>query len=127
MGLDTGMGVHRPATGSLGGVSAEVGGGERRWGKAVRWLRARALESGCLVSNPDSVPPRCVTLGKSLSFSVSQYPIYKVREISVYEHRLCSCRGQVLATKLPGVVLLNPDSLEVRGLDSGVRQIWVRI
>lgn len=60
-----------PWAGSLGGVRAEVERGERCLGKAVWWLRARALESGPLGSNPDPVAPRCVTLGKSLSFLVS--------------------------------------------------------
>ena len=73
-GLDLGMEAHSPWPGALGSVRAEAEGRERRSGKAVRRLSARALDLGRLSSNPDPVAPLCVTLGKSLRFSEFQYP-----------------------------------------------------
>lgn len=68
------MGAHSPGPGGAVRCESEVEGGERRPGEAVPRLRVRALESGRLGLNPDTVAPRCVTLGKWLSFSESQYP-----------------------------------------------------
>lgn len=49
-GPDKGLGARIRGSGELGGVRVEVEGWEKRLrGKAVWWLRVRALESGRLV------------------------------------------------------------------------------
>ena len=78
-------------------MKAEAEGRGRRSGKAVRWLRAMALDIRRPASNPDLVAPLLCDLGQVaplLRVSVLQM------QISV-GCRPCSRRGWTMGTKLP--------------------------